>query len=265
MKDFAQIYKSILTGIQSKLGVEITPGTILDLYAKATSTAVEEAYIEIENNKNPHLYTNLKGGDIDKLGLLINCPREANEDDTTYLKRCLDWTKNNASSNRTCIEDALLNLKYSSHATYVPYTSGVGTATIFAIPIEYSDEVKSKAIEEIALKIKDITSPDSFIDIKLPDPIPVKVAIYMSTTEADDKYIKENIQTAIENYINNIPIGEALSYGAINKIGIKESRVEYFNATHIYLDGELMGTLNKVQGVSSKFLFDEIIWRTVVD
>lgn len=265
MKDFSQIYKSIFNSIKSRLGVDITTGSMIDAYAKATATVIEEAYTEIENNKNPHLYTNLKGDNIDKLGLLINCPREANEDDRTYLKRCLDWTKNNESSNRTCIENALLNLKYSSNATYVPYTSGVGTATVFAIPIEYSDEVKAKAIEEIGSKLANITSPDSYIEIRVPDPIPVKIAVYVSMTGGDNEYIKNNLEARIRDYVNNIPIGDVLSYGQINKLGVAEAKVEFFNATHIYLDDELMDSLNTVQGVGSKFLFDKIIWRSVVE
>lgn len=272
MKSFSDIYKSIVESIQSKIGVEIQKGTFVDAYAKATSEIIEDAYIEIENSKNPHIYTKLQGEDIDKYGVLINCIREADESDKNYLKRCMDWTLNNQASNRTSIENVLLNLRYSSNATYVPYTHGTGTATVYIIPIEYKEEIIALAKQEAYDKLKKIVSPDSYISVVTPKPIYVRLAIYASFDGADEQNIKTNIERKIEEYVNNIPIGESLSYGALNKIGINEKDVNYFNVTHIYFleensdkAGTLITALNSIQTVESKFLFNDIIWMAAVN
>lgn len=272
MKTFSDIYKSIVNSIQSKIGVEIQKGTFVDAYTKAASEIIEDAYIEIENSKNPHIYTKLQGEDIDKYGVLINCTRENDESDRNYLKRCMDWTLNNQSSNRTSIENAILNLRYSSNATYVPYTFGTGTATVYVIPNEYTDETIALAKQEAYDKLKKVVSPDSYISVVTPKPIYVRILIYASFNEGDVENAKRNIERSIEEYVNNIPIGESLSYGAINKIGVNEKNVEYFNATHIYFleensseAGTLISALNSLQTVESKFLFNDIIWMTAVN
>ena len=262
MKTFQDIYRSISNGLKKRIGIEVAPNTVLDYYVLASSDAIAEAHKEIEDNKTPHIYTGLREGDIDKFGLLINCPRYENEDDTSYLYRCISWTLNNQASNRTAITNALSHLKYASNASYVPYTEGLGSATIFFIPTEYEEEIIEKAQIEIGDRLHLVVSPDSYVNIVPSKSIAVKIAVYGSY-EGDEKLIQENLEKQIKEYVNSIPIEGMLSYGAINKIGINESGVTFFNATHIYLDGELMTALNVMQGISTKFLFEEIIWGTV--
>lgn len=262
MKTFQDIYRSISNGIKKRIGIDVAPNTVLDYYVLASSDAIAEAHQAIEDNKTPHIYTGLKGTDIDKFGMLVNCPRYENEDDASYLYRCITWTLNNQAANRTAITNAISNLNYSSNANYVPKTEGLGSATIFFIPKVYDEETIKNAKSEIEDRIYLVVSPDSYINIKESEPIAVKVAVYGSYN-GDEELIKENIEKQIKEYINSIPIGDMLSYGAINKIGINEQGVEFFNTTHIYLDGQLMTALNTMQGIDTKFLFEDIIWGTV--
>ncbi len=264
MKTLSEIYKSIRDRFKSKTNIDVTEGTVIDSYILASSTALEEAYIEIENSKNPHIYTNLKGTNIDKMALLLNCPRYANESDDSYLYRCMHWTLLNESSNSTAIECALSNLEYSSNATYVPYTEGTGSATVFLIPKVYEDDTITRAIDEAKNRLTPVISPDTYIHYMVSTPIATEVYVYMSFVKgSDEKAIKNNLQIRIKEYINSIPIGSTLSYGEINKIGLQERGVSFFNATHIRLDGELLTALSKIQTVESKFLYSKINWTVV--
>lgn len=266
MKTFSDIYKDIRNKFKRRSNIDITDGTVIDSYILATAESLSEAYREIEESKNPHIYTNLKGTNIDKMGLLINCPRFPNESDDSYLYRCMNWTLINESSNTRAIESALSNLKESSNATYIPYTEGTGTATVFIIPNVYGDIEKEKAITEAKNRLQNVISPDSFITYKICRELPIEVFVYVSFEKGmDEKSIKNNLQVKIKDYINKIAIGDPLSYGMINKLGTQERGVDFFNTTHIKVDGELLSELNTIQTIETKFLFSKINWTVVVE
>lgn len=267
MKTFSDIYKDLKQRFKKRSNVDVTEGTVIDSYLLASAEALEAAHQEIENSKNPHIYTNLKGTNIDKMGLLINCPRMPNETDDSYLYRCMKWTLLNESANVTAIEAALSNLTESSNASYVPYTEGTGTATIFIIPNEYSsEEQQQRAITEVKNRLYKVVSPDSYLNFKICRPLPIEIFVHLAIAKGmDAKAVQNNIQVKVKEYINKIAIGDTLSYGAINKIGTQEKGVEFFNTTHIKIDDDLLRELNAVQTIETKFLFYKINWTMVVE
>lgn len=257
MKNFSELYASLKNSFKKRSSLDIAEGTVLDFYMLSTSEALSEAYEEIENNKNPHIFTNLKGDDIDKMAILINCPRMPNESDSSYLYRCMKWTMINASSNATSIESALSSLEYSSIATYVPYTAGTGTATVFLIPKDYDDT--ENCIPEAKKRLSNVISPDSYVNYIISAPMLVEISCYISFEEnVDQDSIRENIKEKVKGYINSIAIGNTLSFGGINKIGAQEPGVDFFNTLIININGEPMRDLNRIQTIESKFLFKSI-------
>ena len=65
-------------------------------------------YALIEENKNPYLFTNTYGEDLDSLGYWVNLPREADETDEHYKYRLKDWMLTSESSNTRAIENSIL-------------------------------------------------------------------------------------------------------------------------------------------------------------
>ena len=61
-------------------------------------------------------------------------------------------------------------------------------------------------------------------------------------------------------YINNIPPYSYLQVGQINRIGITEDKVDYFNVMSVIINGTTVTSTAIVQGIDTKFLYDEIIW-----
>lgn len=258
------IYLKIRNRFTSRIKSDIKDNSLIDMYLYSTAEMINECYEEIENNKDPHIYSNLKGDRIDGVGFLVNCPRYEKESDQNYLLRVLSWTKNNEASNITAINNALSQLKYASNATYVRYTQGTGTATVYIIPVEYDETIIDKAIEEVQLRLSNIVSPDSYIVYKIPDKAGVLLSCYLSAT-GDINLIKSNIESKVKEYVNNIPIGSSLSYGDINKIGLSESGVKYFSVGSIYINNVPLVALEKMQIVKEKFLYDKIYWDEVTN
>ena len=218
----------------------------------------------IEANKKPYLFTEQSGSELDSTGYFVSCPRYANESDTNYFYRMINWNANNASCNATSIDNACKGLKYSKAANYVAYTSGVGTATIYLIPLSYSEEDKEKCLLEAQEKVSIVINPSSRVEFKVPDPRYVKLVAYLDVSDGTDAAaIKATIVQKVKEYINGISPGEKLYLGQINRIGLEPKEVEYFNIVQIYINDDEATDFEILQTIEAKFIFDEIIWWNV--
>lgn len=234
------------------------------MFFKSISDIIHQVYEEIEKNKKPYLFTNQKGDELDATGFFLQCPREEGESDSNYLYRLSNWTQRNASCNQQAVLDKCKELKYSSSQNYVPYTKGVGTATIYVIPLDYTDGAIIRALTEAQEKVSPVLSPASVIDFQVPEPKYVKVVAYLDIkSNSDNESIKREIQNKIKEYINTIPPGTSLYLGEINNIGLDIENVEYFNVVQIFANDEEITDFEILQTITAKFLFDQIIYWEV--
>lgn len=258
MKTIEEIRSSILNTFFKLSEVEIQDGTVLDHYSYASADAIRQAYIEIENNKNPYLYSKISGSNLDDLGYMFNCPREPDEEDDSYLHRLIEWMISCEAANYDSIENALMNLQYASHATYVPHVYGVGTAAVYIIPNSYDEETMSRAITEVRQKVNAVKSADSYVEFLIPKQKHVRLALHITFEDnTDESYVIDSLKSKIQEYINGIAIGGTLDIGEINKIGINEPGINYFVTIQMYIDNEPANNLSYLQTIHSKFVFDE--------
>ena len=260
MRKSENIHRDIQRRFEDMTSKTIQEGSVMDFYTVATSDTLEDVYQEIENNKTPHIYTNLKGKDLDDFGFFVDCPREPGENDKQYLYRVMNWMLRTESSNSTAINDALLNMKFASSVEYIPLTNGCGTASAFIIPKDYSEETVKNAIEETKTKIRAVASPSLHIDYVVPKIIPVKFHIFIQSSTGDIELIRRNLTTKIKDYVNNIPPRENLKVGRINRIGVNEPEVNFFNIMQVFVDNKEVKDIDILQRRETKLILDEIIW-----
>lgn len=264
MKSFQDIYLSIKDRFYKDSKIDISKGSAIDMVFKSTSYMLSEAYKEIEDNKKPYLFTEQNGEELDSTGYFLQCPRLPDESDDNYKYRLMNWVQRNASCNTTAINEAIKKLSYSSSATYVPYTDGVGTATVYLIPYKYEEDYIKNAISEAKEIIGKVVDPSSIIQYEIPSPNKVKLVAYLDVKEnADINYIKRQISIEIKDYINNLPPGSKLMLGKINNIALNIDGVEYFNVVQVYLNDKESTAFEILQTVTTKMLYDEIIWWEV--
>lgn len=264
MKNFEKIYSDMKTKFYDLTKIDVAKGSVMDMMLKSMSYMIHEAYKVIEKNKQPYLFTRQTGKELDSTGYFLQCPRQSNETDENYLYRLMKWTQRNASNNLEAINDAIKGLSFSSSATYVPLSDGVGTACVYLIPYQYDEEYIKSAISEAQLAIEKVTSPATIIQYAVPQPVAVKLVAYLDVAEnADVAFIKQEAQNTIKEYINNIAPGDRLMLGHINNIILNLDGVEYFNIVQIYLDDKESTNFEILQTVSTKMLYDTIIWWEV--
>lgn len=259
MKTSEEVYESLKSNFENKINDTIQTGSVIDIYNKTIADECQDMYQYIEDNKNPYLFTNTFGDDLDSLGYWVNLTRLENETDEHYKYRLKDWLLTSEASNTTAISNSLLNPQYASNIQYVPYTYGSGTATCYIIPIEYEEKTIQAALEEAADLLANVISPSLYVEYIVPSIRGVRLHCFLSTS-GDETAIKNNIALKIQEYINGIAPGDNLSVGEIIRLGINETGVEYFNVISLYVDEEQVTDIELIQELETKFLFDTILW-----
>ena len=260
MKTKNEIHSSLNNKLATNLRDTIKNGSMLDIYSYTISDEMEEMYEEIEDAKNPHLFTNIDGDDLDDLGQWTNLVRLDGEDDATYKYRLKDWVYSAEASNTRAISNSLLTPIYASNIDYVPNTHGCGTGTCYIVPSAYEDDIIQNALIEAKERIQDIVSPGLYVEYIIPSIRTVRLNCFLQTANADTALVKANIQEKVKDYINSIPPREFLKIGEIVRIGLNVTGVEYFNVMTAWVNEEVLSDLQLVQELETKFLFDEIIW-----
>ena len=260
MKTETQIHNDIINRFEESVQDSVARNSAIDLFTAALAQEYSELYEEIENNKTPHVWTKLEGVFLDMAGAGLNCPRQLNESDATYKYRLLNWVASLEKSNTTAIDTSILNLEYGSYAKYVPFTRGAGTGTLYIIPKHYNEETIVAAVEEIQKRIQDVIDPGTYIEYIIPTIIGVRLQSNMEVDNSDVNLLRSNLEETIMEYINNIPPNDFLEIGKINKIGINEPGVKYFNVLGLYLNDLATTQTSILQGIETKMLYDEIIW-----
>ena len=91
----------------------------------------------------------------------------------------------------------------------------------------------------------------------------VTLSITLSNDNSNLADIKKNLEQRIAEYINAIPPDSYLDIGVINKMGINETGVSYFNVTGLFVDGVSVTALKSLQDIKSKMILDTIQWIEV--
>lgn len=254
-----EAYASLKANLEKRVGDEIQVGSVIDLFDHVIADEVRDMYDYIEANKNPYLFTNTWGADLDSLGYWVGISREIDEDDDHYKYRLKDWCLSNEKSNTTAIENAVLSPQSASNIQYVPYTHGSGTGTVIVTPKKYEEENIAAALAEAKELLSDVVSPSLYIQYIVPAMRAVKLNCYL-VTSGDEASIRANIEKQIADYVNSVAPGDALMIGDILKIGLNTSGVEYFNVLTYFIDNDQQSELKTVQELETKFIFDEILW-----
>lgn len=264
IKTLKEIYNEIKESFLEKTNIDIGKGTVMDMFLLSISDQLKTVHDTVEKNKQPYIFTKQSGEDLDSTGVFVQCPRLDNESDENYLFRLLQWNLRHATCNSTAIDEKCKELKYSKAANYIQHTKGVGTATIYLIPLSYEEEDIKLAINEAKEKVSTVISPSSRVEFKVPNPINVKFVAYLDTKADSDKTnIKTQIEEQVQKYINSIAPGDKMYLGTINNLGLDIEAVEYFNIVQVYLNDEEATDFEILQTIQAKFLFDQIIWWDV--
>ena len=259
MKTAEEINNTIQENFKELAGQSFRPGSVLGMFTDSVSRSLEEAHEEIERAKNPHIYTNLSGDNLDKMGTFVNVPRQTGETDDTYLYRLMNWTYLKSGANLTAVNDSILNLENASDAQYYPGIHGAGTGIVYIIPKEYTEENITAALKEVKERLVNVISPESYTEYIVPTP--VTLVAKLESEVGDIAYLKAAISNIAKTYINAIAPNDYMSVGTIAKQALDIDNVDYFNIDGVYMNDKYQTGTKFLQGIETKMLFQEISWE----
>ena len=260
MKTSQQVKEDMLARFYEKTQTQIETGSVVDLFTSVLAEVAEDIYQEIDNNRTPHIWSSLEEQQLDDTGTMLNLPRKVGELDANYRYRLMNWTLSNEASNLTAVNDALLLPIWASNIEFRPKVRGCGTAVCYVIPKEYTTAYINNALLEAQSIVEKVASPSLYVEYIVPRILGVKLQVYMLSETGDVSAIKSNIESKVLEYINDIPPYAYLQVGQINRIGILEDKVDYFNVMSVIINGETVTDTAILQNIDTKFLYDEIIW-----
>jgi hypothetical protein len=260
MKTAEQVREDILNRFEARVMDSVEEGSILDIYTTVLGKEGKEIYDEIDRNRTPHIWSSLEGQQLDDTGTMLNIPRKTGESDTNYRYRIMNWVLTNEASNLRAINNALLLPKYASNIEFKPKVFGCGTGVCYVIPKEYTVEYITNSLTEAKEIIESVATPGLYVQYIVPQVKGVKLQVYMTTEDGDVDSIRSNIENKVLEYINNIPPYSYLQVGQINRIGVTESKVDYFSVLSVMIDGETVSDTVILQDIDTKLLYDEIVW-----
>ena len=258
MRTAEEVYNDIRQRFTDTTGHE--PGVVLDLFTSAVSDEGGRIYKQIEDNKNPHVWSKLEGTDLDDTGVWVNVARDIDESDESYRYRLMQWRHLKEMATETAIDTALLNPTFAADLRYIPLTHGSGTGTCYVIPKHYTEDNIRLSLEEAQERIERTSAAGAYVDYVVPEIKGVSMEIYLETSDGDVAAIKEQITSQIRTYINSIAPGDYLSVGEINKFGVNMPTVEFYSVLSLSIDGEQIPGAKVMQQIDSKFIFDNIAW-----
>lgn len=261
IKTAEEIKNTIVRNFEQKTNQLIRSGSVVDFYNNAVSDSMNGLYQEIEDAKNPHLYSKLSGSNLDDECAMVGIVRRTNETDKTLLYRLHNWTLDNAKGNTTAITDALLDLTYASNVTYVPRVYGCGTGVAYVIPKEYTNDIIGKALEEAKERLKDVADPSLYIQYIVPRVLPVRLqCVIQVRDDVDISVMEAAIVLKVKEYIDAIAPKDSLSIGSIEKMVLAMDEVTYFRIISYSVDNVTETGTEVIQEVDTKLMFDDITW-----
>jgi len=200
-------------------GFITTPGGIAKLFADIIAKNIAEFYDTLELNHVQAFVTTATGDFLDSIGVLLSCTRKGNEDDETFRKKITKQCLSLAKANESAIRLAVLGIDYVEDVVMKKYSNGPGSFTIMPI---IDSAAQSDVLGKVEETVLDVCSYGEKVIIKLPTLKYVKLTISLTysgnLTDTEKQSIAVTVRTNIINYINSIPIGDALIINELTQV-----------------------------------------------
>lgn len=202
-KDITDIINSIinyLTENNNNVTKEsIVPGSVLLTLIEAISLEIDSLYEVSESiEKNSYLST-ATGIYIDRIGEIIGCIRNENEDDETYKARIKEFIV----SSKTCNEDSIKNAieSVSGVNSYIlePYKYGAGSFAVY-ITVSPGYDIDT-VVESVRKAVSNVVASGVYFDVIKPKEVDVKISVTVFGNVEQNDIV--NLKSLIYNYILN--------------------------------------------------------------
>ena len=160
------------------------------------------------------------------------------ESDDEYRFRLSKIMTSRYGSNLAAIEVSAISNPGVSRAEVLQYARGAGTFDVLLIP--QGNRVTESAKENTRRAIEQVAAYGISFNIREPEYVPIKVTIQLiyqnNITEGEKIVIRNDVQSAILQYIASIPLGGELIINQLRATCLLNSRVKDIKILELYIN-----------------------------
>lgn len=203
----------------SKAGILTKPGSIAKLFINVIMPDIEELYKTLNETFLQCMVSQANGFYLDEIGLLVNCKRLANEEDSLYRARITSQVQYLASCNELSIRLAALSVEGVDDVVIKKYALGGGSYSILIVTDNLNDIDIIKV--NVANKIDEVSAFGIKYIVDTPKLKQISFDISLVTKDMDEiekQNIISNTYLNIRKFIKGLKIGQGISREELTKV-----------------------------------------------
>jgi uncharacterized phage protein gp47/JayE len=196
---------------------DFTPGSIARALLEIINEEFEEYYSTLDRYTALTFVSQSTGYHLDLIGQMLDCVRQSGESDDNYRYRITQQVYVGAGANETSIRLKCLAIEGVKNVYIRPHTYGLGSFSVYVT----SDNIFES--DSILLEVQRVLDMEKACGIKavaqapIPLYVDLTIKLYFNpsiTVIEGNGYLYES-RSAIRNYLDNLPMGEAISTSKI--------------------------------------------------
>lgn len=234
-KTLEELRKEVISDLEA-VGLSTSNGSIAKLFLNIINKYVAEFYNALTVNHLRAFVTTADGDALDAIGSLLQCFRLEDENDDNYRYRITNQCLVLATSNATAIRLAALTTEGVEDCIVKEYAMGSGSFAVIIITNTNDSESIIQAVKE---NLRNVHAYGIRYTVETPRLTYVKIKHHLNisdrTSDSEKQEIRYNVQMALADYFNNLPIGENIVTDQITQIIlntdnriIQESNIDFY-------------------------------------
>lgn len=212
-KSKQDMLETILGEMVMKQGItEISPGGVARTFAEILVEEFYQFYDELDSMLLMNFVSTAVGRYLDLIGELLDCTRNQGESDADYRYRITQQVYVVQGANLTAIRVKVLQLDGVADVQFKRFTNGAGSFTCYVIPEVYP--LTSDVLRKVEAVVNEVAGYGIYGEVKASMSIPVDMNLEIffrtETTTAERQSIRQQISSAVEGYVRELRMGDAI-------------------------------------------------------
>lgn len=255
-----EVLDDLLRRLQSNTSItNVDPGSIARTFCEILAEEFYTFYNQLELSSTMSFVSSASGNYLDLIGQLLDCKRQAGEDDTTYRGRIVNQVYVIAGGNYTAIRLKVLSIPGVRDVMLREYTNGAGSFSVYVIS---EDPAASPALlRQVQDAVNQTKSYGVYGEVKTPVLIPLELMVrlvFSNDTSTNERIsIRQTVTKNLQNYINSIPLGDTFVINeAIQRIMETSVKIKDMDIYSLKVNGVSKFVSNVNSKWDERFLLD---------
>lgn len=207
-----------------EIGINDSPGSIARLFLHLVNESMSEFYETLSVYHANSFLSTAEGVYLDAIGTMLNCIRQAKEEDEAYRYRLSQHTLSLATANETAIRLACLSVEGVEDVQLRAHYLGTGSFAVVVLNQENISEVVLAQLKEAVAKVAGFgIRYEVIVPIKRRISLTLKLLLKDTVTDGLAQDIRLQVNEVIRTYISSRPLGQGFIINELTQLILNAS------------------------------------------